>query len=278
MQKNKTPREFLFFQKKLSKQLFIACLLCCLSLFFLLWHKSLLLHKLRSQLFNPIILTLNTLSKPINLLKSKFDNLLEFIDLYHKLDLYKKENERLAQWKNEALSLAMENELLRKHINLVNEVKPPKITARIIGGLGGSYAHNVIINAGSKHNIHKNQPITINKNLVGRVIEVGEESSRILLINDSSSRIPIILTQTNTLGIVSGNNAPYLSLLHVKNYQNIHIGEKITTSGHGGIFPAGLLIGEIYSIEGKEVKIKPFIDINRLKFVQISNHESKYDF
>src|SRR5690606_4385105 len=117
------------------------------------------------------------------------------------------------------------------------------IATKILGDSSGPFIRSALVNAGETHGVLKGQ-IVINYNgLVGRIIEVGSKTSRVLLITDINSRIPIITASSRERGIVVGNNTDLLSLLYLPEDTRVQIGEIIFTSGDGESFPSGVPIG-----------------------------------
>lgn len=129
-----------------------------------------------------------------------------------------------------------------------------------------------MINAGLRDGVNNGQIVTNDLGVVGRIFETGEKSSRILLLTDLNSRVPVVSAESRELSIVAGNNSPLLKMLYVPDGSKMKIGEEIYTSGDGEYFPQGLLIGYIYSINDKSIMVKPAVDWSRMEVVSIVNY------
>lgn len=104
----------------------------------------------------------------------------------------------------------------------------------------------------------------------GRVVSVGKSSSRILLIDDINARVPVLLESSRTRAMVFGNNTPTLRLAHVPPGVALQVGERLVTSGVGGIYPPGLPVGVVSKVAADgTIEVEPFADLGRLEFVQI---------
>ena len=105
--------------------------------------------------------------------------------------------------------------------------------------------------------------------LIGRVVEAGRQSSRVLLITDINSRVPVLVEDTRQHAILAGSNEKTTSLLHLPPDTDLKDGVRIITSGHGGMFPHGLVIGRIKRDEKGIAHVQPFADFDRLVHVRI---------
>jgi rod shape-determining protein MreC len=171
---------------------------------------------------------------------------------------------------NRELSISSsENQELKSLLNMVVKVKGEPLTARVISDQKSAFSHTMIINTGNTGGIEKGQ-VVINKNgLVGRVLEVYDDASRILLLTDYASRIPVKILEANLRGIVRGTNSYNLELVFTEDKKiELEEGMVVVTTGAGGIFAEGLPVGEIMTI-GKKVFIKPDVDFKNLDLVSI---------
>ncbi len=174
----------------------------------------------------------------------------------------------LLRWQAAARKLNAENTSLRAMIGFVPDPGAKFITARVIADTGGSFAHTFILNAGSRHGVAKGQAAISNGGLIGRVGEVGERSSRVLLVTDLNSRIPVLVEPGRARAILAGNNSDRPRLIHLAPGARISPSNRVVTSGHGGAFPPGLPIGIVASVSDEGVSVQPILDRFRLEFVR----------
>lgn len=181
------------------------------------------------------------------------------------------ENKRLREWYQTALMLQAENQSLQELLNVKVEAPHKYITAKVIADSGNSFVKTVLVGVGQVDGIQKNQAVLAEEGLIGRVIEVGKTSSRIMLLTDFNSRVPVTLEGTRQKAVLSGSNAALLDLKYIPDDSAITSGVRVVTSGDGGVFPSGLPIGRVTSIADKSIKVKPFADINHVSNVRIVN-------
>jgi rod shape-determining protein MreC len=194
------------------------------------------------------------------------------------LKLYK-ENEKN---KSELISLRSK-ELLHKFIVLENQrlksilddylVESDTIFAKVLSDKGSPFLKSIVINKGSKHSINLGMVAMDGEYLVGKVVEVNYLSSRVLLLSDLNSKIPVTLEPNGLLSILSGTGRDYGIIQYSKQEvinSNLSI---IYTSGTGGLFKAGIPIGRINSnYLNKNKHVEFFSDFSQLKFVKIFSY------
>jgi rod shape-determining protein MreC len=186
------------------------------------------------------------------------------------------ENERLRQWYETALRLNAENQSLRDLLNFKKDENLSYLTTRIISDTSGSFVKTFIIPIGQKDGLAPGQAVLSKNGMIGRIIEVGQNSARVLLVTDLNSRIPVLVQGTRQKAILAGQNSDIMRLEHLPRDSSVSVGDHIITSGHGGVLPPNLPIGIVSAIKDGQAFIKPIINIETLSFVQIV--KNKPDF
>ncbi len=165
-----------------------------------------------------------------------FDELLVVLEDNKRL---KMQNAQLIKWKAVAEDVLRENEKFRQRLQIVPDPESRYITARVIADSGGPFVRTVLVNVGTSNNVQKGQAAISGEGLIGRVVSTGSRSARILLLTDLNSRIPVVVETTRDKAILAGNNTLYPKLEFVSADARINVGDRIVTSGEGGIFPPG---------------------------------------
>jgi len=110
--------------------------------------------------------------------------------------------------------------------------------------------------------------------LAGRVATVGYRSARILLITDINSRVPVLIESSRDRAILSGDNSGMPRLIFLPANASIKAGDRVVTSGHGGVFPPGLQVGQIVSSSDGVMRVKPNVSFDQLEFVRLIDFAS----
>jgi len=182
------------------------------------------------------------------------------------------ENQQLKIAEQNNMRLMDENTQLRKSLHVVEDLPSNFVTARVISDTSSEFVRSVIVNAGAEQGIKRGYSVLSDGHFVGRVTEVGTSSSRILLITDFASRIPVVVGDSSEQGILSGDNSDTLKLQYITQPQSINAGDMIITSGKGGGVPAGLPVARIDRWDGLVFRSIPNVDLPSLRYVQIVDY------
>lgn len=105
--------------------------------------------------------------------------------------------------------------------------------------------------------------------LLGRVAEVGNRSARVLLINDLNSRIPVVIESSRERAVLAGDNSASPRLQYLPITTRVKPGDRIVTSGHGGVFPSDLPVGVVTTVAKEGVRVRPYASADRLEFIRL---------
>lgn len=188
----------------------------------------------------------------------------------------REENKKLQQqiaelrgWRDLAQQQADENRSLRGLLKYKDDSVTSFLTARVIAEAGGNFNNSVIVTAGTRDGVVKNMIALGEDGVVGRVIETGEWSSRVLLYNDLNFRLPVMLEGTQLRSILSGEGTGLPKLLFLPTELEIKPGTRVVTSGHGGLFPPHLPVGVVHERKGQDVWLNPYSKLDRLQVVRL---------
>lgn len=227
------------------------------------------IERVRAQVTDAVAPILDVVARPIEAVNAGVAEVEALINVYEENKRLKEERARLFAWQEVAHRLDTENKVLREFLNVVPEKDVRFITGRVIGDTGGAFAHSVIVNAGERDGVRKGQAAVTAEGLVGRVTDVGGRSSRIILITDLNARIPVYIEQSRTRSIMAGNNKIQPKLTRLPTGAVINVGDRVVTSGHAGVFPPGLPVGQVSANGETGILIQPFVDLSRVQYVRI---------
>ncbi len=192
--------------------------------------------------------------------------------------MLRQENSRLREWYQTALMLEAENKSLQELLNVKIEPRYSFVTARVIADSGNAYVHSMLVAAGKSDGIEKGQAVLSGDGLIGRIIEAGDSVSRILLVSDFNSRIPVIIEDSRQKAVLVGNNSSSPSLEYLPPDANVTGGSRIVTSGDGGIFPPGFPIGITEQGKNGSWQVKVFADLDKIIYVRIVDRSTNQIF
>ncbi|MFC1721344.1 rod shape-determining protein MreC [Patescibacteria group bacterium] len=191
------------------------------------------------------------------------------------------ENNELRQQVDDLMSanaklreITHENELLRAEIGFQHEYAYETVPAAIVSRSTDPSLRAIEINVGKNKGVEVDMPVIVSAGLlVGRVTEVFETTASVILLVDKQSSINAIVQDTRASGIINGEHGLDLRMDLIPQNEEIQSGQTVVTSGLAGIFPAGLLIGEVGEVQEsqnalfKEARITPAVDWDHLEIV-----------
>ena len=149
----------------------------------------------------------------------------------------------LERWRAAAISMADRMEAYEEILNLIGEPPANGVTARIIAESDGPFADTQLANAGKAHGIEAGFVAVNEGGLVGRVIQLGQRSSRLLVVTDFNSRVPVMGEASGVRAIMYGGRDGIGALEDRPETDQFLAGERILTTGEGGVFPRGIVAG-----------------------------------
>ena len=165
----------------------------------------------------------------------------------------------------------LEAQRLNKLLSLKNNYDYRFISARVIGKEPAALSRTIMINKGSVHGLKIGMPVIAPPGLIGRLVDVSWHTSKVLLLIDESSNVDVILQRTRLQGVMRGAGPRGCILKYISKTQDVQEGETVVSSGIGGVFPKGLLVGVISRVDKQDAGL--FLKINVDLFVDFSKLE-----
>ncbi len=231
-----------------------------------------MLERLRTLVLDVAGPVADAVSQPMVASQRVADRLAELLSLHSENAILREENARLQQWQVVARSLDAENRELRRLLQVPGDPPLGFVTGRVVANAGGSFVHSVLVLAGSGDGAAKGHVAVAAEGLVGRVTEIGERAARVLLLTDMNSNVPVVLERSRDRAIAAGDNSGRLRLLFVAPSAQPQIGDRVVTSGHGGVFPPGIPVGAVVGFRDGIALVQPFVDASRLDYVRLVDY------
>tara|TARA_B100000029_G_scaffold515077_1_gene620473 strand:+ start:1143 stop:2003 length:861 start_codon:yes stop_codon:yes gene_type:complete len=214
-------------------------------------------------------------SSPIKFSSASKDFIIKHVFIYRENEELKTEIEQLKKEKLQNSYLETENKKLQEIVQLDKKSSFVTVGARIMLDKNSPYLNSAIINKGSRSGIKLGMPVLSKSHLVGRIVEVNFLSSRILLLNDLNSRIPVVISPNGDQAILTGAGRKKPVLEYLPENFNTNDGGTVYTSGKDGVLSAGISVGELLSdqIENR-IEVKLFSDPDQIFLVNVILEQS----
>ena len=217
---------------------------------------------------------------PENIIKNSFIKVSDHFNHYDQYIIIQNELKKLEVLDLSKKIMEYENTELKR---LIDDyfIKDNQVFAKVLSDKNSPFLRSIIINKGSKNNIKMGMVVEDDSYLIGRVIEVNYLTSRVLLISDINSKIPVTIEPLNIEAIMIGFGRQKGKLQYIENEKLIKKGDEeliVVTSGSGGIFKSGIPIGKIDQANGldnSEITINFFKDLSQLKYAKISSYKKE---
>ncbi|MFZ4125608.1 MAG: rod shape-determining protein MreC [Rickettsiales bacterium] len=230
-------------------------------------HSSLV--NARMAVLNQVAPVLEVMAKPIEAWHGLLNTVSGVWNAHHANQLLKSENDTLRHWQSVAMSLKAENEALRQMMQYQPVERATYVSAKITGHIGGAFAQQVMINAGKDDGLKPYQAVVDSHGLIGRVMDAGDHTSRVLLVSDASSRIPVVTATSRERAIIVGTSGELLRLAFLSPQSKTQVGDVVLTTEEGGLMPANIMVGTVFSIQDRTVMVKPMRPVDRAEYVRI---------
>ena len=260
------------FVRKKSIPNFLLPLLFLLTFFLIIFNKTdyFLIDKVKGYGVDYLLPVTKVISSPI----TTFSNIslrIQNIQYLENENLQLKEEIiRLKKWQTLAIKNSRENRVFKKLLNSTSHQVDIIKTASVINQTPGLYSKQVTINAGLNYNIVKDLAVINEKGLVGKTILSTNSNSKVLLINDSSSSIPVKTLSDNSYSMLTGSaDGKFLISSYTKNNQLPRVGDLLVTSGNAKIFPRDILVAKVIKVNADHYIALPYVDFNNLNYLQV---------
>ncbi len=255
------------------RRLLIGVVVLCLLAIFLVWRiDSPRVERFRVQVTDRVVPSMDWAMAPV----TGMINLLRDFQSYQRLSdqnrELRSELRQMQAWKEAALQLEQENARLLDLNNVRLDPRLTFITGVVLADSGSPFRQSVLLNVGSRDGIVDGWAAMDGIGLVGRISGTGKNTARVILLTDAASSIPALIQPSGQKALVSGDNSAAPLVDFLENADLVRAGDRVISSGDGGVFPAGLLIGQIATDPTGQLRVRLSADYERLEYLRVLRH------
>jgi rod shape-determining protein MreC len=240
---------------------------------FLLWRiDSPRVERFRAQITDRIVPNLDWAMTPVTGTVNLFRDFQSYQRLTVQNQELRSELRKMQTWKEAALQLEQENARLLDLNKVRLDPRLTHITGVVQADSGSPFRQSVLLNVGARDGIVDGWATVDGIGLVGRISGVGENTARVILVTDTSSRIPAVIQPSGQRAIIAGDNSAAPPIDFLENPDLVRPGDRVSSSGDGGVFPAGILIGQVAADPGGRLRVRLAADFERLEFLRVLRH------
>lgn len=252
------------------RRLLLGILLIALLGLLVLWRlDSPRIERLRAQIVDTVVPSFDWAMRPVTMLADLATDLRSYQRLVEQNNELRRELQQMKAWREAALQLEQQNAKLLDLNNLKLDPKLTYITGIVLADSGSPFRQSVLLNVGARDGIRDGWPVMDGIGLVGRISGVGGDTARVVLLTDSNSRVPVTIQPSGQRAVLAGDNSLRPLVLFVENPDAVRPGDRVVSSGDGGVFPADLLVGQMALGADRRLRLRPSADYERLEFLRV---------
>lgn len=252
------------------RRILIGFLVLFLFAIFLLWRiDSPRVERFRAQLVDRIVPSFDWVLIPVTKTAAMVEDFQSYNRLYEQNQELRRELQQMKAWKEAALQLEQKNAKLLDLNNVRLDPKLTYVTGVVLADSGSPFRQSVLLNIGGRDGIVDGWAATDGLGLVGRISGVGRSTSRVILLRDANSRIPVEIQPSGQRAILSGDNSSLPLVEFLESPELVRPGDRVVSSGDGGVFPAGILVGQVAQGADGRLRVRLSADYERLDFLRV---------
>jgi len=237
---------------------------------FLLWRiDSPRVERFRSALVDAVVPNMEWALVPVSKAAGMVEDFQSYDRIYEQNQELKRELQKMTAWKEAARQLGEQNARLLDLNKVRLDPKLTWVTGQVLADSGSPFRQSVLLNVGARDGIRDGWATMDGLGLVGRISGVGQGTSRVLLLTDASSRIPVTIQPSGQRAMLVGDNSPAPPLEFIEAPEQVRPGDQVVSSGDGGVFPAGLLVGQVALGTDNRLRLRMAADYERLDFLRV---------
>lgn len=252
------------------RRILVGVLVFALIALFFVWRiDSPRVERFRTALVDRMVPSFEWALVPVTKTVDMFESFQSYANLYDQNQELRRELQQMKAWKEAALQLEQKNARLMDLNQVRLDPKLTHVTGVVLADSGSPFRQSVLLNVGARDGLRDGWATMDGIGLVGRISGVGDSTSRVILLTDSNSRIPVTAQPSGQRGLLSGDNTARPPLEFIEKPDLVRPGDQVVTSGDGGVFPAGLLVGTVVQGNDRRLRVALSADYERLEFLRV---------
>jgi rod shape-determining protein MreC len=252
------------------RRLLVGFVVIVLLGFFLVWRiDSPRVERFRLAVIDRVVPSFDWALAPVTGIANLIADFQSYQQLAAQNDDLRRELQQMKSWKEAALQLEQENARLLDLNKVRLDPQLTYVTGVVMTDSGSPFRQSVLLNVGARDGIVDGWPTMDGIGLVGRISGIGQNTARVILLTDTSSRIPVTIQPSGQKAILAGDNTLNPPLEFLENPDLIRPGDRVVSSGDGGVFPADLLIGQVALGNDRRLRVRLSADYGRLEFLRV---------
>ncbi|SDI32353.1 rod shape-determining protein MreC [Aliiruegeria lutimaris] len=243
--------------------------LFCLAVF-LIWRiDSPRVERYRSDLVDRVVPSFEWASVPLTHFAGMLEDFQSYQRIYQQNQELRRELQQMKAWKEAAVQLEQQNAKLLALNSVRLDPKLTSVSGVVVADSGSPFRQSVLLNVGERDGIKDGWATMDGLGIVGRISGVGKNTSRVILLTDAASRLPVTIQPSGQKAILAGDNSARPALEFVEDLDALKPGDRVVSSGDGGVFPSGMLVGQLALGPDGRYRVWLAADYEQLEFLRV---------
>ncbi len=252
------------------RRLALTVLILCLVALVLVWRiDNPRVERIRAAVVDRFVPNMEWMMAPVTGIARMAEDFQSYTRLFEQNQELRRELQQMRAWREAALQLEQENARLLDLNRVQLDPELTFVTGIVLADSGSPFRRSVLLNVGARDGILDGWATMDGLGVVGRISGVGDRTARVLLLTDAASRIPVTILPSGQQALLMGDNTGTPSLDFLDNADDVAAGDRVITSGDGGVFPPELLVGQVVFTTDGLMRVRLAADLQRLSFMRV---------
>ncbi len=252
------------------RRILVGVLAVGLLLVFLVWRiDSPRVERFRMAVIDRVVPSFDWALAPVTQVAALADDFRSYARIMEQNQQLRRELQQMRAWREAALQLEQRNAELLDLNQVRLDPQLTHVTGVVMADSGSPFRKSVLLNVGTRDGVVDGWAVMDGLGLAGRIAGVGERTARVVLLTDSASAVPVLVQPSGQRAMLTGDNSAFPILDFVEDPDDLRPGDRVVSSDDGGVFPAGLLVGEVVMTRDRRLRVRLAADYGRLEFLRV---------
>jgi len=252
------------------RRILIGLMAAFLLLIFFVWRiDSPRVEQFRVEVIDRVVPSFDWAMRPVTQIGAMVENLRSYARIVEQNQELRRELQQMRAWREAALQLEQRNAQLLSLNQVRIDPQMTHVTGVVMADSASPFRRSVLLNVGARDGVQDGWAVMDGLGLAGRISGVGSRTARVVLLTDTASMVPVIVQPSGQRAFLAGDNSPFPVLEFIESPEDLRPGDRVVSSDDGGVFPAGLLVGEVVQTRDRRLRVRLAADYGRLDFLRV---------
>lgn len=252
------------------RRILIGLLGGLMLLTFIIWRiDSPRVEQFRMAVIDRVVPSFDWAMRPVARGMALAENFRSYARIVEQNQELRRELQQMRAWREAALQLEQRNAQLLDLNQVRLDPQLTHVTGVVMADSGSPFRKSVLLNVGARDGVQDGWAVMDGLGLAGRIAGVGQRTSRVVLLTDTASAVPVVIQPSGQRAMLIGDNSAFPILEFIESPDDLRPGDRVISSDDGGVFPAGILVGEVVATSDRRLRVRISADYGRLEFLRV---------